>query len=192
MKEGARKEKRTAMLITYQANLKIIAVVFVGALAVGCGGRLNPIVQAQGPGALFTPPHQESVCPTGCIAMQSNPSFLELRFGPTNNTAQDGFSISLPFPMHVRMLDVWIGTQTGALFESDSRLQIIFPDGSWREFKAQYDKHQDVVGDVQRSFDVDLTLPAGTTLVVYHTEQGVISCPQQGCGYDATWSVQGL
>jgi hypothetical protein len=140
------------MLITHQARLKTIVAVLIGALAVGCGGRLNPSVKAQGPTALFNPPHQESVCPTGCIAMQSNPSFLELRFGPTNNTPEDGFSISLPFPMHVRMLDVWIGTQSGDVFESDSRLQIIFPDGSWREFKAQYDKHQDVVGEYPAFF----------------------------------------
>ncbi len=180
------------MLSTNQAQLKMVAALLIGALAVGCGGQLNPRVHAQGPTALFNPPHQESVCPTGCIAMQSNPSFLELRFGPTNNTSQDGFSISLPFPMHVRMLDVWIGTDAGQVFESDSRLQIIFPDGSWREFKAQYDKHEDVVGSVQRSFDVDLTLPAGTTFVVYHSEQGVITCPQTGCGYDTTWSLQGF
>jgi hypothetical protein len=47
-------------------------------------------------------------------------------------------------------------------------------------------------GNIQRSFDVDLTLPTGTTLVVYHGEHGVISCVQQGCGYDTTWSLHGF
>lgn len=153
-----------------------------------CGqGPAPAVVQAQGPPS-FSPAHQEAVCPTGCAAFQSA-NFLELRFGPTSNTEQDGFSFTLSAPMHVKLLDVWIGTQSGQVFESDSRLQIVLPDGSYYEFKAQYDKHADLVGDVQRSFPVDLTVPAGTQLSIYHSAQGVISCPSSGCGYDTTWSL---
>jgi hypothetical protein len=159
-----------------------LVLLFTCMMNSGCSG--DPI-HAQSPS--FSPPHQELVCPRGCIAFQSAPNFLELRFGPTSNTDQDGFTTALPFPMTVKLLDVWIGTQSGAVFESDSRLQIVLPDGTFYEFKAQYDKHQDVVGDVQRSFPVNLSLPAGTMLTLYHSQQGVISCPQ-GCGFDTTWS----
>lgn len=161
-------------------SLSICAII---ATLCACGDHL---VRAQPP--IFTPPHQEAACPQGCIAMQSNPTFLELRFGPTTNTDQDGFTTAIPFPMKVSMLDVWIGTQSGAVFESDSRLQVVLPDGTFYEFKAQYDKHQDVVGSLQRSFPVNLTLPAGTMLTVYHSAQGIVSCPS-GCGYDTTWSL---
>ncbi len=123
--------------------------------------------------------------------MQSKPNFLELRFGPSTNTQQDGFSIAMPFAMNVKLLDVWIGTSSGQVFETDSHLQIVLPDGTFYEFKAQFDKHADVVGNVQRSFPVDLTLPAGTVLYLYHRPQGVISCPESGCGYDTTWSLIG-
>jgi hypothetical protein len=145
-----------------------------------CGS--NP--RASAPPA-FTPVHQEAVCPSGCIAAQAA-SYLELRLGPTSETAQDGFTVTLSQPLHIVMLDGWIGTQSGQIFESDSRLQIVWPSGDWREYLIQYDKHTDAHGEKQRSFTVDLNLPVGTSLTVYHSQQGVISCPQ-GCGYDTTW-----
>lgn len=152
-------------------------------------GSSQPRVHAANPPA-FTPPHVEQICPTGCIAMQGSPDFLELRFGPTVLDVQNGFSTSLPFAMHVSHLDAWIGTSSGAVFESDSRLQVILPDGTFiGEWKAQYDKHQDIVGDLQRNFTVNMDLPQGTTLIVYSTGAGVLTCPS-GCGFDTTWSME--
>lgn len=154
----------------------------------------SPTVHAQGPN-IFSPAHQEQICPQGCIAFQSAP-FMELRFGPTFNTAQDGFEITLTAAMHVSMLDVWIGTSSHDCFESDSRLQVIWPNGDFTEFKAQFDKHScgkgsdQEKGDLQRSFNVSLDLPAGTQLQVYHSALGVIDCTSSaGCGYDTTWSL---
>lgn len=166
---------------------RISALSLVLLICASCGSTSNPIVHAA-PSPAFIPSHQEGICPTGCAAFQSS-NFLELRFGPTTNTDQDGFTFTLPAPIHVKLLDVWIGTQSGQIFESDSRLQIVFPDSSYMEFKAQYDKHADIVGDLQRTFPVDLMLPAGTQLSVYHSAQGVIQCPSSGCGFDTTWSL---
>lgn len=168
------------------ATLMLLSLCFLSS----CGGH-QPVVHAANPPS-FTPPNIEQVCPSGCIAMQGNPNFLELRFGPTTLTAQNGFTTTLPFAMHVSHLDTWIGTQSSAVFESDSRLQIILPDGTFLgEWKAQFDKHQDVVGDLQRNFTVSMDLPQGTTLIVYSTGAGIISCPS-GCGFDTTWSLEAL
>ena len=158
----------------------------------GCGGN-GPVslsaVKASAPN--FIPPHPEATCPNGCIAGQSSPNYLELRFGPVNESEQNGFSTTLPFQMHVQSLDGWIGTMSNQVFESDSRLQITWPDGTWAEYVVQYDKHADLVGNLQRSFPVNLSLPAGTTLTVYHTGFGVITCPNSACGYDTSWRLYG-
>jgi len=161
-------------------------LVLLLALLTSCSG---PAVRANPPAA-FVPPHSEPPCPSGCIAMQGAPNFLEIRLGPLPlNTQATGFTTTLPFAMRVSHLDVWIGTQSDHIFESDSRLQVILPDGTFLgEWKAQFDKHQDVVGDLQRNFPVSLDLPAGTSLVVYSTGAGIISCPS-ACGWDTTWSL---
>lgn len=171
--------------------MKLFFCIVLSVVLCSCGSMAPSTVHAQN-AVMFSPAHQEQVCPTGCIALQS-PIFLELRLGPMVNTAQAGFSVTLDRAMHISMLDVWIGTQSGHIFESDSRLQIMWPNGDFTEFKAQFDKHGDNgKEDVQRSFSVSLDLPAGTILQVYHSEQGIISCPSSGCGYDTTWSLYGI
>lgn len=168
-----------------------IPLLLLTLLFINCGGSFStPASVHASPPPSFVPPNVEMApCSTGCIAMQSPGHFLELRYGPVALTGQAGFTTTLPFPIHVKHLDAWIGTLTDSRFESDSRLQIYLPDGTWLgEWKAQWDKHQDVIGDLQRNFDADLDLPVGSTLVVYSTGAGIVSCPQ-GCGFDTTWSL---
>lgn len=160
-------------------------------LAMGCGG--NQAIQSvhaapAPPPVAFAPPHgPEEPCPSGCVTYEST-KFIELRFGPTFNMAQDGFSTTLTTPRHVVSLDAWIGTSGGSQIETNSYLQIVYPDASFRQYLLQFDKHQDVVGDVQRLFPVDLKLPAGTQLIVYHSASECATA--NGCGYDTIWSLQ--
>lgn len=135
------------------------------------------------------PPNPEAVCPSGCVAQQSL-SYIELRLGPTHVVEEDGFIYKLDRSVTVKSLDVWVGTQSGHVFESDSRLQIVLPNGDFIEYMLQFDKHMDIEGSKQRYFDnLDMHLPEGTMLYLYHTHQGVIQCPTEGCGYDTTWRL---
>lgn len=161
-------------------------LVFLLSLALLSCASIGHNVQAADAPA-FSPAHQESVCASGCVAGLSD-TYLELRFGPNSETDQAGFTYTLNQPFHVTMLAPWIGTQTGQIFESDSRLQIVWPSGEWREYMLQFDKHSDVKGNEQEFIPVDLDLQPGTQLTLYHSAFGVISCPQS-CGYDTTWRL---
>jgi hypothetical protein len=113
--------------------------------------------------------HGELSCPKGCVAQESAGHYAALRMGPfTVDNYEESDYLVLQQPIKIGMIDGWMGTDAGAAFEADSRLEIQYPDGTWEEFLMQHDKHQDTIGNVQRQWKVSRDLPVGTRFVVKH------------------------
>jgi hypothetical protein len=128
-------------------------------------------------GAPSTPPtitqpvrgHLEAVCPKGCVASESAGRYANLRMGPfTVEDYQESDYLVLSQPMTIGLIDGWMGTDAGAAFEADARLEIQYPDGTWEEFLLQHDKHQDTIGNVRLQWKVNRALPSGTRFVLKH------------------------
>lgn len=170
-------------------------------LLTGCGqSAINPL-NPPGVNAGATPPpftlHAEGVCPEGCVSQESPGHYLALRIGPQiSDLSMKQFSYTLPYDLHVTMLDAWLDVGFAFVNEVDSHLQIQYPDGTWSDYYAQYDRHSITLpGQVQRSIPVDLQLPQGTIVTIYHNagncfnnglEDNTPSCPK---GMDTIWRL---
>jgi hypothetical protein len=170
-------------------------------LFTGCGqSALNPLnppaVHAGPPPPPFTL-HGEGVCPDGCVSQESPGNYLALRIGPQfGDLSMKQFTYTLPYDLHVTTLDAWLDVGFGFVNEVDTHLQILYPDGTWTEYFVQYDRHSvSLPGDVQRSFPVDLNLPQGTTVTIFHVagncfnngvEDNTQSCPKS---MDTIWRL---
>jgi hypothetical protein len=174
------------------AILTTSAAVFSLLLFAGCGSMAPPSVHASTP-----PPHPIIVahtiqknCPAGCVGAESPGVYLALRIGPQFTTDETEFVYTLPYALHVSHIDGWDDNGFGNVQETDTHLQIQFPDGSYTEFWVQYDAHSaSLPGEKQREFTTDLDLPPGTKLVMYHNTANCIS-PVNQCGYDSVWQLR--
>jgi hypothetical protein len=170
---------------------------FVVMLSTGCGQGVIPTVHAAPPVPPFTL-HPEGVCPAGCVSQESPGNYLALRIGPQfDDLSAKQFSYTLPYDLHVTQVDSWLDVGFGFVNEVDSRLQIQWPDGTWTEYFTQYDRHSlTLPGQVQRVFNVDLTLPQGTVVTLFHSQgncflngvqiQDGSPCPK---GMDTIWRL---
>ncbi len=165
----------------------------------GCGMQCPPPTPTPTPIPTPTPPQINPIvtahqlnpnCPTGCVGQESPGSYLALRIGPVFSMSAAEFVYVLPYPLHVTHLDAWDDNGYGNVIEHDTHLQIQFPDGTWTEYFVQYDNHSpSLPGQVQRGFDADLTLPAGTKIIIYHNAINCIA-PVDQCGYDSLWQLR--
>ena len=149
------------------ATAGALALVLFCTFLVSCSkNQFVTRASAQGPIVVYG----EGPCPggaIGCVIQESPGRYLAIRLGPEPMTASQ-FIYTLPYDLNVGLIDGWIGTAAGTQpVESESRLQIQYADGSWEEFYIETDKHTDVQGEKQRSFNVNRTLRAGTVLIVY-------------------------
>jgi len=172
------------------AKAGALAVVLFCAFLVSCG-KAQLVIPASAQGPIVV--HGEGPCPggaIGCVIQESPGRYLAIRLGPEPMTASQ-FIYTLPYDLNVGLIDGWIGTAAGTQpVESESRLQIQYADGSWEEFYIETDKHTDVQGEKQRSFNVNRTLHAGTVLIV-HQGGGyttVANCLTNPC-HDTIWRL---
>jgi hypothetical protein len=96
-------------------------------------------------------------------------------------------SYTVRHSISARVLDAWIGTLAGSRIEVGYDLKITTPDGRQGLFLNQFDKHQDVIGNSMRQWNIPFNLPAetkidiGLALAVANPET---DCP---CGVHAQW-----
>ncbi|HKD78864.1 MAG TPA: hypothetical protein VKH81_04175 [Candidatus Angelobacter sp.] len=212
--ESLRGLKMALLLLANPAclGLSSLAIKFISAVSLcfcivlsGCSESLNPItppsVHATSP-----PPHPISAahqmltcpefaisgnCPGGYVAQESPSNYLALRIGPqVGNIPETEYVYTLPYAMHISQIDGWDDTGYQNVIEHDSHLQFQFPDGSFTEYYIQYDNHStSLPGEKQRLFNVNLDLPIGTKVIMYHNPVNCIS-PANQCGYDAIWQMR--
>lgn len=167
------------------AALLLIAVIL---LLSGCG--MNPVHAAAPPAHPITVAHTIAVCPDGCVGAESPGVYLALRIGPQFTTDETEFVYTLPYALHVAHIDGWDDNGFGNVQETDTHLQIQFPDGTYTEFYVQYDRHStSLSGEKQRVFETDLDLPIGTKVIMYHNTANCIQ-PAGQCGYDSVWQLR--
>jgi uncharacterized protein YceK len=78
--------------------------------------------------------------------------------------------------LHARTIRLWIGADSGALFETGINLEIIPPGGvGYKRFLREWDKHVEEHFD-DTPFPVDFDIPAGSTIRLSRDPHGVISC----------------
>jgi len=145
----------------------------------------------QQPTALWSGNGLDDGCASGC-ALEFSPSQVALRLYRADISSEYTFSVTLPWAMQVDSIDGWLGSGFGETMESGTLLVIRMPSGAFREWMIEFDKHADLVGNVQRLFPVNLSLPAGTVIEV-HSMRGF--CPitptQKICAGDYIWHVNG-
>jgi hypothetical protein len=90
--------------------------------------------------------------------------------------------------VHVMHIEGWIGTSSGSVIEIGNRLTILTPRGQKRRFEIQFDKHQDVTGNKNDHWNLNLYLPAGTVLNINRSSGGCAS--QVPCEIDFMWWLQ--
>lgn len=184
-------------------HISILAVSLTLILA-SCNS-INP-VNPPPVSAMASPPHPITVahafavcpefattgnCPAGYVASESPGTYLALRIGPQVKTIfETEFVYTLPYSMHVAQIDGWDDNGYQNVIEHDSHLQFQFPDGTFTEYYIQYDNHStSLPGEKQRVFNVNLDLPVGTKVIMYHNAVNCVS-PVGMCGYDAIWMIR--
>lgn len=166
-------------------------------LLTGCGGQgpgIVTTVHAATPGSLTLN------CPAAVLLIDK-PGLVKIDWGACNYAASGTMPVSaeatsdlvLTQPLRVKMIDSWIGTNAQSTgVEVGVDLTVFLPDGRERYFVNEFDKHQDVVGEQFRQWNLPLVLPAGTVLRL-HTVAGVTNpstgCPL-GCGHETVWVLE--
>ena len=76
---------------------------------------------------------------------------------------------------HVHAIRLWIGASTNTRFETGVNLEIIGPDGRYKRFVREWDKHiEEHYNDAP--FTVDFIIPAGSKVVLSRDPHSTISC----------------
>lgn len=79
-------------------------------------------------------------------------------------------------PLHAHSIRMWIGADSGALFETGINLEIVPPGGvGYKRFLREWDKHVEEHFD-DAPFPVDFIIPAGSTIRMSRDPHGIISC----------------
>jgi hypothetical protein len=167
-----------------------MAVGFLGLVLCGCSGgapastpavSVIPVAQAQTPSPVtFTPIFADlgekcwAAADNGCvehvsIAEDGGIYFMQLQLSPVTGKSAS-MEIKLERPMKLRRIDSWVGTGLGSRLESGGWFAYKKPNGEAANFLLEIDKHTDVAGEKQRSWDSGpepILLPAGTVIQLW-------------------------
>lgn len=192
------------------AAMKPLFAIFCIFLLAGCSGSsLNPV---NPPIASAATPHKFPYFTDGCgpgEAMEHAGTQIDLLDAPcgledvpdalrtTTQTLHSAgkeqhVAITTTADLHATTIQLWIGADNAALFETGVNLEILTPEGRYWLFNAEWDKHVEE-HFASPVYHVNMLIPAGSKITLSRDPHGILDCKDLnvGCGTQERATIWG-